>query len=66
MPTVLLVRHGQNQYVSKGRLAGRLPGVHLNDKGKDIDTINSRVTFSMTQRIPSWVTFLYDLTGPPY
>jgi probable phosphomutase (TIGR03848 family) len=35
MPTVLLVRHGQNQYVSKGRLAGRLPGVHLNDKGKE-------------------------------
>jgi len=35
MPTVLLVRHGQNQYVSKGRLAGRLPGVHLNEKGQE-------------------------------
>ncbi len=33
MPTVLLIRHGENDYVKKGRLAGRLPGVHLNDKG---------------------------------
>jgi probable phosphoglycerate mutase len=34
MPLVLLIRHGENEYVSKGRLAGRLPGVHLNDKGR--------------------------------
>lgn len=34
MPIFLLVRHGENEYVSKGRLAGRLPGVHLNDKGR--------------------------------
>lgn len=34
MAVFLLVRHGQNEYVSKGRLAGRLPGVHLDDKGK--------------------------------
>ena len=34
MPTVLLIRHGENEYVKKGRLAGRLPGVHLNDKGR--------------------------------
>jgi probable phosphoglycerate mutase len=33
MPTVLLVRHGENQYVAKGRLAGRKQGVHLNDRG---------------------------------
>lgn len=34
MPTVLLIRHGENEYVAKGRLAGRLPGVHLNARGK--------------------------------
>ena len=34
MPLVLLIRHGENEYVNKGRLAGRLPGVHLNDKGR--------------------------------
>jgi len=34
MPTILLVRHGENEYVKKGRLAGRLPGVHLNDTGR--------------------------------
>ncbi len=34
MPIVLLIRHGENEYVKKGRLAGRLPGVHLNEKGR--------------------------------
>ena len=34
MPTVLLIRHGENEYVKKGRLAGRKPGVHLNEKGR--------------------------------
>lgn len=33
MPTILLIRHGENEYVKKGRLAGRLPGIHLNEKG---------------------------------
>lgn len=34
MPVILLIRHGENQYVKEGRLAGRLPGVHLNEKGQ--------------------------------
>lgn len=34
MATFLLIRHGENEYVAKGRLAGRLPGVHLNENGK--------------------------------
>jgi probable phosphomutase (TIGR03848 family) len=34
MPLVLLVRHGENDYVKKKRLAGRQPGVHLNKKGQ--------------------------------
>lgn len=33
MPIVAMVRHGENEYVKKGRLAGRQPGVHLNNKG---------------------------------
>jgi probable phosphoglycerate mutase len=34
MPSILLIRHAENEYVAKGRLAGRLPGVHLNENGK--------------------------------
>jgi probable phosphoglycerate mutase len=34
MPTLLLIRHGENDYVKTGRMAGRIPGVHLNDKGQ--------------------------------
>lgn len=33
MPLLLLIRHGENNYVKKNRLAGRLPGVHLNETG---------------------------------
>lgn len=34
MAVILLVRHGENDYVKKGLLAGRLPGVHLNKNGQ--------------------------------
>jgi probable phosphomutase (TIGR03848 family) len=34
MPTLLLIRHGENEYVKTGKLAGRLPGIHLNEKGQ--------------------------------
>ena len=34
MPLVLLIRHGENEYVKTGRLAGRLPDVHLNQRGQ--------------------------------
>lgn len=30
---VLLIRHGENDWVGTHRLAGRTPGVHLNEKG---------------------------------
>jgi len=33
MTTLLLIRHGQNDFVGR-RLAGRLPGVHLNEHGR--------------------------------
>jgi probable phosphoglycerate mutase len=31
--TLLLIRHGANDWVH-GRLAGRIPGIHLNDEGR--------------------------------
>lgn len=34
MTLLLLIRHGENDYVKTGKMAGRLPGVHLNDRGK--------------------------------
>ena len=34
MPIILLIRHGENDYVKKHRLAGRIPGVHLNANGQ--------------------------------
>jgi probable phosphoglycerate mutase len=34
MTVVYLIRHGQNDYVEQGKLAGWLPGVHLNDVGR--------------------------------
>ena len=34
MPIFLLIRHGETDYNKKMRIAGRLPGVHLNQKGR--------------------------------
>jgi probable phosphomutase (TIGR03848 family) len=34
MTTVFLIRHGENDFVKKGRLAGWLPDVHLNARGR--------------------------------
>jgi probable phosphomutase (TIGR03848 family) len=34
MSLLLLIRHGENDYVKTSRLAGRLPGVHLNERGQ--------------------------------
>lgn len=31
---VFLIRHGENDWVGTDRLAGRTPGVHLNEKGR--------------------------------
>jgi broad specificity phosphatase PhoE len=35
MPVLLLIRHGENDYSKRGRFAGRLPGIHLNARGRD-------------------------------
>ena len=34
MPTLLLIRHGENEFVKQDRLPGRLPGIHLNENGQ--------------------------------
>jgi probable phosphomutase (TIGR03848 family) len=35
MPVLLLIRHGENDFLKQGRLPGRLPGVHLNKLGQE-------------------------------
>ena len=35
MTYLLLIRHGENEWVTSHRLAGRTPGVHLNDRGRE-------------------------------
>ena len=35
MATIILVRHGENEWVKKHRLAGWIPNVHLNEKGHE-------------------------------
>lgn len=34
MTLLLLIRHGENDFVKTGKMAGRIPGVHLNEKGQ--------------------------------
>jgi probable phosphomutase (TIGR03848 family) len=34
MTLFYLIRHGQNEFVAKGKLAGRMPGVHLDPLGE--------------------------------
>ena len=34
MATIILVRHGENEWVKKHRLAGWIEGVHLNENGR--------------------------------
>ncbi|MEZ0395233.1 MAG: histidine phosphatase family protein [Anaerolineales bacterium] len=34
MTTLLLIRHGENDFLKKHRLPGRLPGIHLNEDGR--------------------------------
>jgi probable phosphomutase (TIGR03848 family) len=35
MPTLLLIRHGENDYIKQNRLPGHLPDIHLNARGRD-------------------------------
>ncbi len=35
MPILLLIRHGENDFLKQGRLPGHLPGIHLNKRGRE-------------------------------
>ncbi len=35
MSMLLLIRHGENDYIKTGKMAGRLSGVHLNERGRE-------------------------------
>ena len=35
MPTLLLIRHGENDFLKQGRLPGCLPDIHLNGRGRE-------------------------------
>ena len=34
MTILLLIRHGDNDYLRKNKMPGRLPGIHLNERGR--------------------------------
>lgn len=34
MPLLQLIRHGENDFVKTSKMAGRIPGIHLNEKGR--------------------------------
>lgn len=45
MSYIFLVRHGQNDWVNKNRLAGWTPGIHLNKKGqKQVNLLADRLS----------------------
>jgi broad specificity phosphatase PhoE len=58
MPLFLLVRHGENEYIKKGRLAGRMPGVHLNEKGRTQAQVVASFLFKRVADTP--VKFIYS------
>lgn len=33
MPTLFLIRHGENDYLAKNKIPGHIPGIHLNTTG---------------------------------
>jgi probable phosphomutase (TIGR03848 family) len=47
MPTLLLIRHGENDYLKKNRLPGRLEGIHLNQRGRQQAVELSRTLVSL-------------------
>jgi len=54
MALILLVRHGQNEWVKENRLAGWTPGVHLNDEGRqEVKALASRLSSLPIKKIYS-------------
>lgn len=35
MPLLLLIRHGENDFVKTGKLPGQMDGIHLNERGRE-------------------------------
>jgi probable phosphoglycerate mutase len=35
MPILLLIRHGDNDFLAKNKMPGRIPGIHLNGRGHE-------------------------------
>ncbi|MCS7246971.1 MAG: histidine phosphatase family protein [Anaerolineales bacterium] len=48
MPFLLLIRHAENDYTRKGRLAGRLPRIHLNRQGRE----QAEMLAKLLERVP--------------
>ncbi len=54
MTQILLVRHAVNDFVKTGKLAGWIPGVHLNDDGKaQAEALGNRLSHAPIERIYS-------------
>ena len=74
MPTLLLVRHGHSSANGEGILAGRLPGIHLTDRGREqaqrlgerfADLTPARVVSSPLERCLETASPLAEVVGVP-
>ncbi|GAA2730568.1 histidine phosphatase family protein [Pedococcus aerophilus] len=74
MPTLLLVRHGHSSANGEGILAGRLPGIHLTDRGREqaqrlgerfADVSVVRVVSSPLERCLETAAPLAEVVGVP-
>lgn len=56
MPLLLLIRHGENDYVKTGKMAGHIKGVYLNERGRqqaqDLAEALSEVTLKAVYSSP--------------
>lgn len=54
VPTVVLVRHGHSTSNGDGTLAGRLPGIHLSERGREqVERLASRFADAQVARVVS-------------
>ena len=74
MPTLLLVRHGHSSANGEGILAGRLPGIHLTERGREqaqrlgerfTDLAPVRVVSSPLERCLETAAPVADTVGVP-
>jgi probable phosphomutase (TIGR03848 family) len=62
MKLIYLVRHAVNEYVATGKLAGRLPGVNLNEEGLRQATLVATRLAASTQRFVALYSSPLDRT----